>query len=288
MAAITRTYSSMGARELEQFDRDWAEISKMYSTQETDNLIQLWTGSEIMAEQIQPAIEKYQAAGENQDPNLSEAEAEALQTDKGQTLMHLGFYKHTQDDSPYDGRQPDSGAIGMDVIRPEDIYGVTAAGVASTFTLWDQPTAGWTAMPAALFQIRAWCHTLNPDGATLAAAAEIKTIDANDDDWALIIFGVIELTASVDAYALHMRTDAKPRGPFVLENQIRVGDVGYARIRPIYLDKKTNFAIGIETQGDLGDIPVHALKPWGLCFFTHTRSLAGSYAGAGRNRCRAA
>jgi hypothetical protein len=273
----------MGDDELDQFDRDWAEISKMYSTQEEDNMIQLWTGSEILASEIQPGALKMQ-----QDQPLSDADLNALQTDKGQTLLHLGFYKKMKNDQVYLGRSPTAQGIGMDVIMPEDVYGVTAAGVATTFTIWDQPTAGWTAIPAALRQVRAWCHTLNPDAATLAAAAEIITMDANDDHWAVLIFGVMELSASADIYSIHMRSNNQPKGPYVLENQIRVGDVGYARIGPIFLYKETPFAIGLEFRGDLADIPNCVPKPWGVTFFSHRRSLAGSYAGAGRNRCRAA
>ena len=277
--SVTHTYAEMNPDELDQFDRDFADISKMYSSQETDNLIQLWTGTEILASMIQPAILKMQGP----NPSLSDGEMEALQTDKGQALMHLGFYKQTQNNAPYLGRQLDAKGLGMDIIRPEDIYGAN-----STFFLWDQPTVGWTAIPAALFQIRSWCELGNPDASTLAAAPEITTIDPNDDHWALLIFGVMELGTSVDIYAFHSKTNGQPRVPVVMENQIRVGDITYARMSPVYLERTTNYALGLEFRGDLADVPTPIPKPWGLCYFTQKRALQGATQATGRNRCRAA
>lgn len=266
MIAQNRQYADMSNDELTLFDRDFSSIARMYSSQEQDNLIQLWTGTEFSGLDIQPVIQK---ASVVDGPDLAETEFAILGTDKAQALLHLGFFKKTQDGKTYLGRHLDQTGIGMDVIRPEDYF-----GFGSTFTLWDQPTAGWTAMPAAQREVRTWADLGEPDNALFANAVEITTMDANDDKWALLLFGVMELTNSTDVYAFHWQTNRKPRPPAVLENQIRIGDIGYARFGPIYIDHLEPYATGLEFRGDLAFVPVASPKPWGLCFFTNKRALA--------------
>jgi hypothetical protein len=276
MISMTRQYADMSADELMLFDRDFANIARMYSSQEKDNLIQLWTGTEFSGLDIQPVIQK---ASVEKGPDLTEKEFAILGTDKAQALLHLGFFKKTQDGKTYLGRHLDQTGIGMDVIRPEDYFGVN-----SNFTLWDQPTGGWTAMPPAQREVRTWADLGNPDNADFVLApVEIVTMDANDDKWALLIFGLMELTNSTDVYAFHWQTNRKPRPPAVLENQIRVGDIGYARFGPIYIDHLEPYATGLEFRGDAAFVPVASPKLWGLCFFTNKRALAEP-----RTRARAA
>lgn len=266
MISQNRTYADMSPDELMLFDRDFSNIARMYSSQEQDNLIQLWTGTEFSGLDIQPVIMK---ASQEKGPDLSEKEFVILGTDKAQALLHLGFFKKTQDGKTYLGRHLDQTGIGMDVIRPEDFFGVN-----SNFTLWDQPTGGWTAMPAAQRQVRGWAELGNPDVVAFAAVTEIVTMDVNDDKWAILLFGVMELTNSTDVYAFHWQSNRKPRPPAVLENQIRIGDIGYARFGPIYIDHLEPYATGLEFRGDLAFVPVASPKPWGLCFFTNKRALA--------------
>lgn len=273
-----RIYAYFDADELALFDRDMADIARMYSSQEQDNLIQIWTGTEFSGTQIQGVIDKSikLTAGQKLPPD----DSRILATDKAQALLHLGFYKNDMGGRTYGGRLLDSHGIGMDVIRPEDYFGDL-----STFTIWDQPTLGWTAMPAALFEVRAWAERADPDTNAFGPPpmAEIVTIDANDDKWALLLLGVMELSNSTDLYAFHWQTNRKPRPPAVLENQIRVGDIGLSRFGPLYFEWETPYATGLEFRGDVGYVPVVSPKPWGLCFFTDKRALA-----LPRNRPRAA